>query len=346
MSSGDPRHSCSLISRYSNSQNKVSEADFSATDPFHVKLEELSRTIWTPPAPGQQRQTHWFYERARGQFLDAQAREATPAKKKAFLSINPKQQRFTKTDLAKFENTYAQFPHLVCRGAEKNFTEFMLSLKEAGHVLPDEAYFRRLIAKAILFRRAERIVQALSFGGYRAQIVTHSLSFLSHRTAMRLDLDRIWKEQDIAEPVTESIRLVAGMVHGVITVPPGGRNITEWCKKEDCWKRVRDLDIKLPESLSSYLVAKGLAPAEVARDPVSAQARSDDMERIASVPPDKWFELSAWAKQTGNLQPWQRGLAFSIGRLLGRGKELSRKQATQGVKILDEAERLGFKALP
>ena len=77
-----------------------------------------------------------------------------------------------------------------------------------------------------------------------------------------------------------------------------------------------------------------------------AEPRRDDMQRIASVPPDKWFELSAWAKQTGNLQPWQRGLAFSIGRLLGRGKELSRKQATQGVKILDEAVRLGFKALP
>lgn len=336
-----------LISRYSNSQNKVSEADFSATDPFHVKLEELSRTIWTPPAPGQQRQTHWFYERARGQFLDAQARESTPAKKKAFLSINPKQQRFTKTDLAKFENTYAQFPHLVSRGAEKNFTEFMLSLKEAGQVLPDEGYFRRLIAKAILFRRAEKIVNALAFGGYRAQIVTHSLSFLSHRTAMRLDLDRIWKEQDIAEPLTESIRLVAGLVHRVITVPPGGRNVTEWCKKEECWKRVRDLDIKLPETLSTCLVAAGFATTGgTPPDLVSGEARSDDMERIAKVPPDKWFELSAWAKQTGNLQPWQRGLAFSIGRLLGRGKELSRKQATQGVKILDEAARLGFKALP
>ena len=336
-----------LISRYSNSQNKVSEADFSATDPFHVKLEELSRTIWTSPAPGQQRQTHWFYERARGQFLDAKARESTPAKQKAFLSMNPPQQRFTKTDLAKFENSYAQFPHLVSRGAEKNFTEFMLSLNETGRALPDEAYFRRLIAKAILFRRAEKIVHGLSFGGYRANIVTYSLSFLSHCTAMRLDLDRIWKEQDIAQPLTESIRLVAGVVHGVIAAPPGGRNVTEWCKKEECWKRVRDLDIELPATLSVCLVAEGSAPfGGTPRDSVTNQARSDDIARIASVQPDKWFELSSWAKQTGNLQSWQRGLAFSIGRLLGHGKELSRKQAIQGIKILDEAERLGFRALP
>jgi len=37
-----------LISRYANSQNKVNAADFSANHPYHVTLEELSRTIWAP----------------------------------------------------------------------------------------------------------------------------------------------------------------------------------------------------------------------------------------------------------------------------------------------------------
>src|SRR5581483_7827811 len=45
-----------LISRYANSQNKVNEADFSANEPFHVKLEALSRTIWAPAADGTQHQ--------------------------------------------------------------------------------------------------------------------------------------------------------------------------------------------------------------------------------------------------------------------------------------------------
>ena len=36
------------VSRYANSQNRVSEADFSANDPFHVRIEELSRTTWGP----------------------------------------------------------------------------------------------------------------------------------------------------------------------------------------------------------------------------------------------------------------------------------------------------------
>ena len=54
------------VSRYANSQNRISEADFSANDPFHVKMEELSRTVWAPAVGGTQRQTKWFfYERAR-----------------------------------------------------------------------------------------------------------------------------------------------------------------------------------------------------------------------------------------------------------------------------------------
>ena len=40
------------VSRYANSQNRISEADFSANDPFHVSIEELSRTTWAPALAG------------------------------------------------------------------------------------------------------------------------------------------------------------------------------------------------------------------------------------------------------------------------------------------------------
>ncbi len=62
------------ISKYSNTQNKVTGADFSANHPFHVQLEELSRTVWAPAPDGSQKQTRWFYERARGQYADELAR--------------------------------------------------------------------------------------------------------------------------------------------------------------------------------------------------------------------------------------------------------------------------------
>ena len=110
-----------LISRYANSQNKVNEADFEANNPFHVQLEKLSRAVWAPAVDGSQLQTRWFYERARGQYQDALTREGTPARMRQFKVIHPTSQRFTKTDLAKFENTWDQLPDIVSLGAEKNF---------------------------------------------------------------------------------------------------------------------------------------------------------------------------------------------------------------------------------
>lgn len=55
-----------------------------------------------------------------------------------------------------------------------------------------------------------------------------------------------------------------------------------------------------------------------------------------------WFGLAAWAKQTNNLDPWERGLAFSLGRLVARQMAPSAKQASHGVRILQEAVEKGL----
>lgn len=332
-----------LISRYANSQNRISESDLTANDPFHVALEELSRTIWAPATDGTQRQTRWFYERARGQYADALAREGTPARQRAFKQQNPSQQKFAKTDVAKFENTWDQLPHEVSRGAQKNFVVFMHRLQQRGGLKPDQAYFQDLVAKALLFRRAERLVSEQNFGGYRANIVTYSLALLSNKTAQRIDLDRIWREQEIGDGIAESIVTVSHAVYNVITDPPGAANVTEYCKRDGCWARVRELDVVLPSQLTPELVALGGGGARrrTGIETVQPEERSL-IDEIARVPGDNWLALANWAKETDNLQPWQRSLAFSLGRLAKQGREPSRKQAIQGRRILDEAERLGF----
>ena len=66
------------------------------------------------------------------------------------------------------------------------------------------------------------------------------------------------------------------------------------------------------------------------------------VEECAGIDPDSWFALSNWAKETSNLQPWQRKLAYDIGVRIKRGRPPSPKQAQYGKRILDEARRLGF----
>lgn len=332
-----------LISRYANSQNKVSEADFSANDKFNVKLQELSRTIWAP-AGGTKQQTRWFYERARGQYLDAKNREMTPARKKQFELENPPLQKFTKTDLAKFENTWNLEPHIVSRGSEKNFYEFTMRLRERQTFVPDELYYKCLVAKAIMFRTAEKLVQAQRFGGYRANIVTYSLAYIIERTALRIDLEKIWKNQSVSPALETAIYTVSREVHRALINPPGGKNVTEWCKKPQCWDTVRRLDIELPDELERELIRiDRFAPSRIDRGIDAPDEHEQEViEKAQGVEASWWFQIAKWAKETNNLQPWQRSLAFSLGQLKTRRREPSRKQAVQALVILEEVQRMGF----
>tara|TARA_Y100001934_G_scaffold65987_1_gene81931 strand:- start:699 stop:2738 length:2040 start_codon:yes stop_codon:yes gene_type:complete len=333
-----------LISRYANSQNKVNEADFYANDPFHVKIEELSRTVWAPSVDGTSRQTKWFYERARGQYLDAKAREGTPARKRQFESMNPSRQKFTKTDLAKYENTWMQFPHIVSLGAQKNFSDFSIRLREKGRVDPNQPFYEHLIAKAILFKKTEKIVSEQEYGGYRANIVTYSLAWLSHHTSQRVDLDAIWKKQSLTPVLQETIRSISVYVQKIITNPPSQKNVTEWCKKKECWEKIKNETFRIDRGFERELIDTSYSPTIKPDRGIEGPNEEEKklIDAIGKIPADKWKQIAKWAKETGNLKPWQRGLAFSIGKLCSQSKPVSPKQAKQGIILLEEAVRLGF----
>jgi hypothetical protein len=330
-----------LISRYANSQNKVSEADLSSNDPFHVEVESLSRTIWTPPTGEGLRQTRWFYERARGQYADGLNRAGTPAQQRAWKQTHPPAQKFTKTDVAKFSNAWDQLPHEVSRGAQKNFTVFMTHLRDRP-IKPDAAYFERLIAKAILWKRAEKLIGAQQYGGYRANLVAYAIAKLSHATQQRLDLAAIWNLQGLDDAVEDAVVDLSRLAwEAIVEDAPPGANITEWAKREDCWRGMRDKPWSVPAAVAGSLVALGRQGAERA---IAATQISDDpaVAELASLSADVWFSLSNWAKQTGNLHPWERKLAYDIGMRVSRGRPPSAKQAMHGKRIIEDAERLGW----
>ena len=332
------------VSRYANSQNRISEADFSSNDPFHVRIEELSRTIWAPAVGGSQRQTKWFYERARGQYQDARTSETTPARRRAFSAEHPTRQRFTKTDLAKFENTWDQLPHVVSRGAQKNFSDYMIRMAERDQAAIDRAHFERLVAKAILFRTSERIVQRQNFGGYRANIVTYTLALLSNATSQRLDLDRIWREQSLIRDLQEVIAELSHDVHQIITNPPMARNITEWCKAERCWGIVRNSVSRDPvDRIEHELLNTAATRSEQKRSLTNISSdHVENLRRLVEVNSEGWKMLADWGTQTGAIDPAQRQLSLRIGRALQRGNSIRPSDAERAVEILDRARELGF----
>lgn len=334
------------ISEYANTQNKIQMADFSSNDPFNRRMEELSRTIWAPSINGS-KPINWFFERARGQYADMMNREGTPAKRRAFKETHPV---FSKTDMAKFENTWNQMPYYVSEGAQKNFKRFMLEVKNRGNYLPDENYYKKLIAKAILYKRTEKLVSQQQYGGYRANIVTYTIALISHKSAQRIDLDLIWKNQMLSENLEREIIKVSGIVHDHIVTPPNGANIGEYCKKKTCWDSLIEKEYTVSDELKNeFISGETISVLSAKKDSVSPLNEATEEEKqlidkIYDIPATVWFEISKWAKETNNLMPWQRGIAFSVGTLIGRGKKPSYKQAKQAEIIIQQAKEKGFVA--
>jgi hypothetical protein len=78
------------ISRYANSQNKVSELDLTSNNPVLQRLEELSRTTYAIDPEDPNKQTIWFFERVKGQYREALNKEPTKSKQTAFKLKYPK----------------------------------------------------------------------------------------------------------------------------------------------------------------------------------------------------------------------------------------------------------------
>lgn len=334
------------ISAFANTQNKIQMADFSANDPFHRKVEELSRIIWAP-AQGGQKPKNWFYERARGQYADMLSKETTTLRRKAFKETHP---LFTKTDLAKYENTWDQMPYCVSEGAQKNFKKFTIRLAERGNYVPDAKYYERLIAKAILFRRTEQLVQQQQYGGYRANIVTYTIAYLSYLTGQRIDLDSIWKNQSLSCALEENIVKVSEFIHQKIVNPPSGANVSEWCKKQQCWNEIKECSYEITEELKCELinivnskdVISSASNAVVSSLNIPTEEECMLIDKAYSISASVWYALSKWSKDTGNFQGWQRSLIFSVAQLVARKRKPSYKQSIQALKIYEEAMDKGF----
>jgi hypothetical protein len=234
------------ISLYANSQNKVSDADFFSNHPFHRRIENFSRNVWAPAAEGSQQMTHWFYERARGQYANASA-YMTPSKKKEFEVQNPRKQLMQKTDIAKVLVTIMCMPHVVSQGAQKNFKFFAENVTghwgEEGAAFGED-WFKGIIGATIAFRSLERLVGGAEWyaQGYRANTVTYSIALLTHALKNRkqdIDYIKIWNRQATSNSLNQVLLSIAKQVQGrIISSAEAYRvaNVTEWCKREKCWE--------------------------------------------------------------------------------------------------------------
>jgi AIPR protein len=342
------------ISRCANSQNKVSEADFFSNHEFHRRIEQISRRLWAPAAGGAQYETHWFYERARGQYLNEQSR-LTPAERKRYVLLNPRHQVITKTDLAKFENAWKQLPHIVSQGAQKNFLAFSTSASEDWTRNSDQFnddYFKRLVGKALLFHATEKLVEKQPWyqGGYRANIVAYSVSKLSQMVEEQLDtqvLDfrQLWGQQVVPAALLSIVAQIAKAMFDVIVTPEAGlQNVTEWCKKEICWKRAKaiEIDINLNRKLGPLLIDKedDSYTQRTSKDEQRLENGIENQRFVLDLGASYWSKARKWAAQQAITTPDEDGI-LAVAAAIPR-KIPTEKQSWRLLQIKEKLELEGF----
>lgn len=340
------------ISRCANSQNKVSDADFFSNHEFHRRIEGFSRRIWAPAKSGAQLETHWFYERARGQYLNEQSK-LSKRDKDRFLLQNPRSQLVTKTDLAKTENAWRQIPHDVSLGAQKNFLIFSRYAEPEWTRDSDqfnERYFRDVIARMILFNRTEEIVSNEPWyeGGYRANIVAYAMARLSLLISaefrdMSLDFSKIWNRQALSEVLESQIRIISKAVAEVITSPESGfSNVTEWAKKQLCWQRATKLSIPIVDGFEKELTLKLYAASEkkASREEQKVLSGIERQALVFELGGPFWARLIAWGQPRMFFTPDEMSI-LSVGAGIPN-KIPSDKQSWRLVDLKQRAEGEGF----
>lgn len=309
------------ISRYANSQNGVREDDFFSNSPFHVRMEEISKSLLAPARAGVNFQTRWYYERTRGQYLNEVSRKS-PSAQKTFVAEFPRSQVISKTDAAKFVVAWDQQPHLVSAGAQKNFKAFAEIVAKKYISQPEafnENYYRRLVAKAILFDSVRSAIAKSDWyeSGYLANLAAYAVAKLSlaistESRAESFDLLRIWQAQAVGgETIAEAVN-IAKLALDVLTSDDRlVVNVTEWAKRESAWKRLAQMDYQLSdaflrECLPTRLNSEGKVAIDVSgRFPVETSERDHVRE----------IDTADWASIQGYLANNSR-LTASEGQLL------------------------------
>ena len=291
------------ISRSSNSQNKVSESDFFSTHPFHIAMEKISRRILAEPVNGIPYQTKWFYERARGQYVQEQIK-MTAAQRKKFQSINPKSQVMSKTDFAKYRMSWHEYPDFVSKGAQANFMKFAEMISAAWDKNPaqfNEHYFKETAALAIMFHSVEKIVSSQDWykNSYRANIVTYSLAIFHNAIKEKypndeLDLLALWRTQKMPDAFVEIFKHITLSVNNFITGDRPIMNVTQWCKRADCWTRMKNtVRVDLPDNFSRFLANKLFVKAEK-KKAAEIQQTSFELEaqkKVLAIDGETWQKI-------------------------------------------------------
>lgn len=328
----------SNISRFANSQNAIKDSDFFSNHPFHRTLEKLSRQILAPTSKERIKPTRWYYERARGSYLNAQSK-LTDAGKKAFKSEHPKEQLIIKTDLAKIYLIFDKRPHDAIKGAQIAFNGFAQSIEKIWDNSPEtinEYFFKELVAKFIIWQGCKNAVykQEDFVGNTKATLTAYTiyvLKALMDKQGLEFNYPKIWQDQAVHDFYYDQFIVTSIKMNVLLNQlsEETGKAVLSMAKSKETLIKVQSIIDKtdhfsLDMMFKTQLVSKSVIE-EKRQD--SAQQNKTVTKAISSLidlcntPPAKWLALIKDAEDKGVLNGSDKQILSLVPNVL-LGKSL------------------------
>jgi hypothetical protein len=239
----------SNISRFSNTQTKVSKVDLKTSNNELKTIKTLSRSVIAP------NQNKWFFDLAKGEY-------ATLAKlrgnKNKLEKEYPKQRRFSKEELGKYYTAWGLNPFLVKLGGVKVFRYFIEEISGDGDKkkpqLINRSFYEKLISRIILFRELETLHGAgkNAIGQLRSAVIPYSMSAVylnmnADKSKPDFDLEILWKNQELDDFMRSFFLDLMKIMNQLIKDYAQTDDYGTYARKEQLWK-----DISKSKELKSF----------------------------------------------------------------------------------------------
>ena len=332
------------IARYANSQNKVSELDLSSNNPFFIQIETLSRKKYVIDPENQNLSTQWYFERVKGQYKEA-LNNRSKSQQNKFKKQNPTNQKFVKSDVAKYINLWELEPHIVSQGSQKNFIYFTKKIQDKvkKEILPGDNYFKKLIGLAKLWREVDKLfgrknADPIGDTSVKSYTVSYTLSLFFQLIDNRLDLWKIYEQQKVDKVLLSKIKNLMRQVYHFLSTSSDSL-ISEYAKKVTTWEKLQGLNFTINIS-SEWLINKDEQERREADDKRTENYIEADIiqkDKILSLGLGFWDGLKHFSKNSESLKSIELKI-WDIVSKIEKSKNLNKSDISIGLKALEILE--------
>jgi hypothetical protein len=271
------------ISKFSNSQTKVSNVDLSSRSPQLNKIKALSESVVTPTG------RKWFFEKSRGDF-NTKLRIAGSNKSRIEKEY-PKNYRFNKEQLGKYFTAWGEQPYVVKKGGEKVFRYFLEELngelRGKKAIVVNRNFYEDLISKFILFTQLEKIYGQgkQSIGQIRSAVVPYSISVLylytdGAKNGKQFDLSKIWKKEKLEDDLIAFFTELMTLMNDLIKKYSDSDDYGEYSKNKILWEKI-STSKEIEKFMNSKISLQILFKYSIAKnDQISLEPTEVNFERI------------------------------------------------------------------